>query len=325
MILRKLRILVICALAFAGTLGVAEAQQRRQSSSRSSDSAQRQSDIVVRFMYWAGASGDKSTNFFYKEGRDYKPLLITEMSFAKAYRYHGELPMNIYRKATEAEIAARREQGVKAADLEYIPHATVAIDRKLREAGILIPGDLRTVKPVVLDFSEKVFPLGSTMVMNMAGMPVQGYLAEPPGGQPNAPKDAPKMPPQTFSLQRQGQFWISAPVKAYMTLDMRLAVPFEGAEGGWSMAWASSAVFHATARSVVFVLPSTKPQLEGKPPRVEVRQAGVVQSPPENSDNNAANTDSQKKTRNRRGNNADNNPDNVKPPEENTRPAKRRV
>ncbi len=288
--LKKLQIFAIAALALAGTT-FAEAQQNRRSRGTNSAAAeQKTSGTILRFMYWAGVKNDETPDFFYREHRDFKPLQITEMSFAKAFRYQGNFPIGVFRKATEAEIAARKEQGIKGLEAEYVPVAEIAVDKNFKEAGILIPGDIRTARPVVLDFSQKTFPNGSVIVMNMSGMPIKGIFAEPEEGQPGAPAGTKKMEPQIFDLA-SGKLWTSKPVKSYKILDVQLAIPFAKTPGGWHRVFASSAAFVETSRSVIFVLPSDKAIPEGKPPRVEIRQSGVAPAPT----NDSAETDSEEK------------------------------
>ncbi len=323
MILRKLQVLIICTLAFAGTLSVAQAQQRGSANTREATASH--GNVIVRFTYWIGTNV-KEQEFFYKDGKDYKPLLITQMAFVKAYKYRGEIPMGVYRKATESEIAQRREQGIKGADLEYVEYAKVNIPNGIKDAGILLPGDLKTVKPIVFDFDEKKFPQGATMVMNMSGMPVRGAFAEADNDE-GAAKTFNDGKPQSFEL-KNGDRWVSTRVKDYTILDMRLAVPFSGDASGWRMVFASSAVFHATTRSVIFVLPSSKRQLEGRPPSVEIRQAQVANVPAEDKDTDtstSSETDSRKKSggKRTRGEKSSDTPRNPDDPERQTK--KRRV
>lgn len=261
--LKHIFVCIACILAFAGMPLVSEAQQRAgvKESGRAS--------LALRCSYASPESAKDTVDLFYKDGREYKPFFITVMAFVRVYEYRGPLPFVIYRKASEQEIAQRKEQGIRGADLEYVEYAKIPLPAGLRDVGVLIPGDLRTSRPIVFDFDEKVFPLGSMMVLNMTNQPVQFGLAAPKGKENT-------IAPQVMELPGPGGRWITRPVKSRSVLNIRAAVP---AASGWKMVYSSSAIFRETTRSVLFVMPSAKVDSEGTY-YLEFRQANVVAKPP---------------------------------------------
>lgn len=266
--LKHITLLAACFLAFAGTAVVSEAQQRL--SSEEADHA----NVVLRCSYASPDTGKQNKEaLFYKVGRDYKPFFITVMAFVRAYDYSGPLPFVLYRKATEQEMIQRKEQGVRGADLEYVPYTKISIPSGLNDVGVLIPGTLLGSKPIVFDFNEKRFPVGSMMVLNMTKTPIQFGLA------PKAKKgETPTMAPQVVELPVGGR-WITKSVKSRTILNIRAAVPASGEASGWKVIYSNSAMFRETTRSVLFVLPSEKVGEDGTP-RLEFRQASVVPKPP---------------------------------------------
>lgn len=263
--LKKIPFFVACLLAFAGTPVISEAQQRL--SSEESEHA----TVVLRCSYASPESAKNTEALFYKVGREYKPFFITVMAFVRAYEYRGPLPFVLYRKASEQEIMQRREQGIRGEELEYIPYAKINIPAGLRDVGVLIPGNLQTAKPIVFDFNEKLFPIGSMMVLNMTKTPIQFGLASPKG------KTA-SVPPQAVELPVGGR-WITNPVKSRTVLNIRAAVPAPGEASGWKVIYSNSGTFREMTRSVLFVMPSQKVGDDGTP-RIEFRQANVVPKPP---------------------------------------------
>lgn len=265
--LKHISLLAASFLAFAGTAVVSEAQQ-----SASAEEAEH-ATVVLRCSYASPDAGKNTEALFYKVGREYKPFFITVMAFVRAYEYRGPLPFVLYRKATEQEMLQRKEQGVRGADLEYVPYAKISIPSGLRDVGVLIPGGLLSSKPVVFDFNEKLFPVGSMMVLNMTKTPIQFGLA------PKAKKgEVPTTEPQVVELPSGGR-WITKPVKSRTVLNIRAAVPAPGEADGWKVIYSNSGTFREMTRSVLFVMPSQKVGNDGTP-RLDFRQANVVPKPP---------------------------------------------
>lgn len=269
--LKYFSLFVACVLAFTGTVAVANAQQRL-----SSEESERVT-VVLRCSYASPESSKNTEPLFYKVGREYKPFSITVMAFVRAYEYRGPLPFVLYRKASEQEVLQRKEQGVRGADLEYIPYTQINIPAGLRDVGILIPGSLKGSKPVVFDFNETLFPVGSMMVINMTKTPIQFGLAQ------KVKKDEPAtMAPQVAELPSGGR-WITKPVKTRTILNIRAAVPDKSQASGWKTVYANSGTFREMTRSVLFVVPSQKLGDDGTP-RLDFRQANVVPKPPPKED-----------------------------------------
>lgn len=268
---KRISFLAICALAFAGLPLVAQAQQRGRLASASEA---KHTTVVVRCSYWTQPGQVRKTEpLFYLDGRDYEPFVITDMAFVRAYEYRGPNPMVLYRKASPEEIIQRQEEGFSKSELEYIPYAKIAIPEGMRDVGVLIPGNIQTAKPVVFDFSEKVFPQGSMMVLNMCKVPVQFGLA--------APRSKAKlMAPQGVELPVGGR-WITKAVKERISLNIRAAVPAKSEASGWKTVFSSSGVFRPTTRSVLFVLQSNAPKKgdDDGLPNLEFRQASVAPKP----------------------------------------------
>lgn len=262
--LKRISLLAFCVLAFVGLPSFANAQQRGRLSNADESS---RSTVVVRCSYWTQPGQTRKAQvLYYLNGRDYEPFFIADMAFVRAYEYRGPTPIPLYRKATEAEIAQRRAEGVSKSELEYIEVAKIPT-KGLRDIGVLIPGELTSSKPVVLDFSESRFPLGSMMVLNMCPTPIQFGLA--------VPKNKPQtLPPQAVQLS-PGGLWTTKAVKERTALDIRAAVP-EGA--GWKTVFSSAGVFHPGRRSVLFVMESARKRSDGLP-ALEFRQASVAPKP----------------------------------------------
>lgn len=262
--LKRTTLFIFCVLALAGLPTLANAQQRGRlaNSDVSSHTA-----VVVRCSYWTQPGQTRKTQpLYYLNGRDYEPFFIADMAFVRAYEYRGPTPIPLYRKATEAEIAQRKAEGVSKSELEYIPIASIPT-KGFRDIGVLIPGDVTASNPVVFDFSESTFPLGSMMVLNMCPTPIQFGLA--------VPKNKPQtLPPQAAQLPQGGR-WITKAVKERTALDIRAAVP-EGAS--WKTVFSSAGVFHPGRRSVLFVMESAKKRSDGLP-ALEFRQASVAPKP----------------------------------------------
>lgn len=265
--LKHISLFAACMLAFAGTAVVSEAQQRSRTASAD---VERHASIILRCTYWTQAGQADKEALFYKDGREFKPFIVTEMAFVRAYDYRGPLPFVLYRKATEQEMLKRKEEGVRGTELEYVPHAKINIPAGMRDVGVLIPGNIQTAKPVVFDFSADAFPMGSMMILNMTRTPVNFGLAAPKG------KTA-SVPPQSAQLPVAGR-WVTKPVKSRTVLNVRAAVPSSEEASGWKMAYASSAIFRETTRSVLFVLPGEL--ADDGTPRLQFRQANVVSAPP---------------------------------------------
>lgn len=265
--LKHISLFAACLLAFAGTAVVSEAQQRSNT-----EESERVS-VVLRCAYVSPDSAKNTEALFYKVGRDYKPFFISVMAFVRAYEYRGPLPFVLYRKASEQEMQQRKEQGVRGADLEYIPYAKINIPAGLQDVGVLIPGTLLGTKPIIFNFDEKRFPLGSMMVLNMTKTPIQFGLA------PKAKKgETAPMPPQIAELPSGGE-WITKPVKSRTVMNIRAAVPAKDEPNGWKVVYASSGTFREMTRSVLFIMPSQKVGSDGTI-RLDFRQANVVPKPP---------------------------------------------
>lgn len=267
---KRIFFLALCSLALAGLPMVAQAQQRGRSST-TADAGY--TTVVVRCSYWTEPGQVRKTEpLFYLDGREYLPFVITDMAFVRAYEYRGPNPMILYRKATPEEILQRQAEGVSKSELEYIPYAKIPFPSGMRDVGVLIPGDVQTASPVVFDFSENVFPLGSMMVLNMCNFPLQMGLA------PSRSK-AQTMAPQAVQLPAKGR-WVTKAVKERIPLNIRAAVPAKGEASGWKTVFSSSGIFRPTTRSVLFVMPSAQAQKSDDGlPAVQFRQASVAQKP----------------------------------------------
>ncbi len=275
--LKHISLFAACLLAFTGTVVEADAQQR--TSVEESENV----SVVLRCSYASPDSAKNTEALFYKVGREYKPFFITVMAFVRAYEYRGPLPFVLYRKASEQEMLQRKEQGVRGADLEYVPYAKISIPAGLRDVGVLIPGNLLSAKPIVFNFDEKKFPVGSMMVLNMTKTPIQFGLA------PKAKKgETATMPPQVVELPSGGQ-WITKPVKSRTVMNIRAAVPSAKEANGWKVIYANSGTFREMTRSVLFVMPSQKAGEDGTI-RLDFRQANVVPKPPPPKDDDGKKT-----------------------------------
>lgn len=133
--------------------------------------------VTFRCAFWEKPAS--APQLFVKEGRNYVYLNVLKMAFARPYKYRGALPIPIFRKATQEEIAQRKAEGVKAADLEYIPLFSVN-PRGLKDIGVIfLPGALEKKTDdaqLVFDYSEKAFPYGTVRVLNFSGRPLLGRL-----------------------------------------------------------------------------------------------------------------------------------------------------
>lgn len=244
---KTLKIFSMIALALLVATPMTLAQQRRGNASEQQE-PQKLRGIIVRAAYWQGAKAQNKEALFYKDGREYLPFRVTEMAFLKAYGYRGPLPMQLFRKATPEEIEARKANGVAKNDLEYVEYAKIPLREDMKEVGVLIPGDIRSSNPAVFDFSEKAFPQGSLLFVNMSAQPIRGNIdladrTNPDGG---------KYEVQNFELQPRN-LARSRKVDARAILEVKLATPAENKV--WKLAFASQLILTPEMRSVVFLLP----------------------------------------------------------------------
>lgn len=228
-----------------GLLGIfsivtAEAQSRR---GNATVPAIETDTVTFRCAYWEKPAS--APQLFVKEGRDYVYLNVLKMAFSRPYKYRGALPIPIFRKATPEEIAQRKAEGVKAADLEYIPLFSVN-PRGMKDIGVIfLPGALEKKTDdaqLVFDYSEKSFPYGTVRVLNFSGRPLLGRLI-PLGAEEKG---------ENFRLKNRDGF---------------LSKPFEGERCIYEIQlaalvnkkpvkiYSSAAAFYKTNRVLLFIVP----------------------------------------------------------------------
>ncbi|MBR6797751.1 MAG: hypothetical protein IKM45_03570 [Opitutales bacterium] len=199
--------------------------------------------VTFRCAFWEKPAS--APQLFVKEGRNYVYLNVLKMAFARPYKYRGALPIPIFRKATQEEIAQRKAEGVKAADLEYIPLFSVN-PRGLKDIGVIfLPGALEKKTDdaqLVFDYSEKAFPYGTVRVLNFSGRPLLGRLI------PQTEEEK----SENFRLKNRDGF---------------LSKPFEGERRIYEIQlaaivnkkpvkiYSSAAAFYKTNRVLLFIVP----------------------------------------------------------------------
>ena len=234
----KYLLIGITALFFAVT---ANAQARR---SGNSVPAAETDTVTFRCAFWEKPAN--APQLFVKEGRNYVYLNILKMAFARPYKYRGALPIPIFRKATPEEIAQRKAEGVKTADLEYIPMLSIN-PRGMKDIGVLfLPGAVEKQNEnaqLVFDYSEKAFPYGSVRVLNFSGRALLGRLI-PQGADDKA---------ENFKLRNRDSF-LSKPFEdARRIYEIQLAAVVNKKP---MKIYSSAAAFYKTNRVMLFIVPA---------------------------------------------------------------------
>lgn len=200
--------------------------------------------VILRCAYWQRPADKDAPKLFIKSGHEYRILPVLEMAFQYSIDYRGPVPIPVYRKATEAEIAERQAAGIKKADLEYIPIFSIN-PRGMKDIGVvLLPGRLenKAEKDVlVFDWSEKTFPYGSIRIANFCKRRLMGMLK--PQGEPQG---------ETFALA-PGKFFTSRPMNEPDRIyELQLAALVNKEP---KMIYSSAARFYGNARVIIFIVP----------------------------------------------------------------------
>lgn len=200
--------------------------------------------VILRCAYWQRPADKDAQKLFIKSGHEYRILPVLEMAFQYSIDYRGPVPIPVYRKATEAEIAARQAAGVKKTDLEYVPLFSIN-PRGMKDIGVvLLPGNLenKAEKDVlVFDWSEKAFPYGSVRIANFCKRRLMGMLK--PQGDPEG---------ETFALA-PGKFFTSRPMtESDRIYELQLAALVNKEP---KMIYSSAARFYGNARVIIFIVP----------------------------------------------------------------------
>ncbi len=204
--------------------------------------------------------------FFVKNGNNYQPLSAYVLTFGNAVKYRGDFPIIVYRKATDAEVAQRKAEGVKRSDLEYVPLFTIN-PCGLRDIGvILLPGTLEN-KPenqiLVFDWGESSFPTGTIRIANFSRIPLLGKLT------PRGNAD------EKFRL-KHGEVYLSKPIPTErIVYDIQFATRI-GKET--VLLRSTNAVFRNNTKTMFFVIPKNRPKA-GERPEIDFRMIRLLQTP----------------------------------------------
>lgn len=199
--------------------------------------------VTLRCALWQRAGMDIPA-LYIKDGSDYKIFQLFEMMFQKEYKYRGPVPIAVYRKATEAEIAQRKAEGMKKSEQEYIP--LFAINPKgMKDIGvILLPGKLEN-KPekeiLVFDWSEKAFPYGTIRIANFSRRGLMGQLT--PQGSDKG---------ETFKLKHGAFFTSEKLAEKRKIYELQLAASVNKKP---QVIYSSAASFYGDARTMIFIIP----------------------------------------------------------------------
>ena len=227
-----------------GLLGVLSAVTAEAQARRGGVPAAETDTVTFRCAYWEKPAS--APQLFVKEGRDYVYLNVLKMAFARPYKYRGALPIPVFSKATPEEVAQRKAEGVKAADLEYVP--LLAINpRGMKDIGVIfLPGALERKTEdtqLVFDYSEKAFPYGSIRVLNFSGRALLGRLI---------PKDDEKKG-ENFRLKNREAF-LSKPFDDERQIyEIQLAAVVNKKP---TKVYSSAAAFYKTNRVLLFIVPA---------------------------------------------------------------------
>lgn len=232
--------LCVCVPAFAQSRGGAS----RGARGGAADFDPSAVSVTLRVAYWTKPEGKDAQKLYIKSGHEYHILPVLEMAFQYSIDYRGTVPIPVYRKATEAEMAAQKDAGVKKADIGFIPLFSIN-PRDMRDIGvILLPGKLEN-KPagevLIFDWSDKAFPYGSVRIGNFCKRRLMGLLK---------PQDEPQG--ETFALG-PGKFFTSSPVKGNSRIyELQLAALVKKEP---QIVYSSAARFYGNARTILFIVP----------------------------------------------------------------------
>lgn len=221
--------------------------------------------VTLRCAFWEREKTPPPP-FFVKNGNNYQPLSAYVLMFGNSVKYRGALPIPVYRKATEAEIAQRKAEGVKRSDLEYVPLFSIN-PKGLRDIGvILLPGTLENkpeTQQLVFDWGESSFPTGTIRIANFSGLPLLGKLT------PRGSED------ERFRL-KQGEVYLSKPVPSdRVVYDIQFAARINQKP---VLLRSTSAVFRDNTKTMFFVIPKSRPKA-GEIPEIDFRMIKLLQPP----------------------------------------------
>lgn len=274
--MKKLKIFLFGAVASAlfALCVPASAQSRGGSDSAGASFA----EVTFRCTYWQRPK-EKVPPLFVREGKNFSPIAFFEMGFQRSYAYQGELPIPVYRKATEAEAEQRKLAGMKKSEAEYVPYFTID-PQGMKDIGVLLlPGKMEN-KPanemIVFNWSEKDFPFGSIRIMNLSKRRLMGQLT---------PRGAEKG--ERFQLNHK-KYFTSKPIgdarKKMYELQLATVVNKKPL-----LVFSSSAPFFSDTRSMIFIIPAGKnPQQKDGVPEFDFKMLKDYKRPAAEADVPAA-------------------------------------
>lgn len=156
-------------------VGIAAFAQSRAPAGRGAPVPPREmSTVRFRCAYW-DASQRTAEKLFVKERKGFRYLNLGVMAFIGEYTYSGPLPVPIYRKATEAEIAQRKaDPDVPKSEVEYVRMYEIDPHGLKYFGAILLPSapEKNFEKPLIFDLDMKAFPPGAIRFFNYTRRPI---------------------------------------------------------------------------------------------------------------------------------------------------------